>query len=314
MARKPVIGDNGSTDHSDTIPKLDNFCGIVMPISAIDGCLEPHWAEVREIIESAIEAAGFTPNLVSESTDVGTIHKRIVQNLFNYPLIVCDVSARNPNVMFELGLRLAFDKPTIIIKDDNTPYSFDTSSIEHLEYPRDLRFTKIVDFKENLRNKIQATYRKATQDPSYSTFLKQFGEFKLPKIDQREVSGQEFIIEELRNIRHSVRRLESQSRSPRVFSSKTLSSNDSKMFSYDFPPLSVEQVERLVEFVEMNESLKVIARNHYYGKNDNSAAEPPKNTKVNSLIIKYEGTDLDEEKSYIFETITNFVSKMVRGE
>jgi hypothetical protein len=35
-------------------------------------------------------------------------------------------------------MRLAFDRPTIIVKDDLTTYSFDTSPIEHLEYPRDL--------------------------------------------------------------------------------------------------------------------------------------------------------------------------------
>ncbi len=56
------------------------------------------------------------------------------------PIVVCDISARNANVMFELGMRLAFDKPTVIIKDERTPYSFDISSIEHLDYPSDLRY------------------------------------------------------------------------------------------------------------------------------------------------------------------------------
>jgi hypothetical protein len=62
--------------------------------------------------------------------------------------VIGDVSCKNPNVMFELGMRLAFDKPTIIIKDDQTSYSFDISPIQNLEYPRDLRFNKIIDFKE----------------------------------------------------------------------------------------------------------------------------------------------------------------------
>ena len=57
------------------------------------------------------------------------IHKTIVQNLYLNPIVVCDVSGKNANVMFELGLRLAFDKPTIIIKDDKTDYSFDTSVV-----------------------------------------------------------------------------------------------------------------------------------------------------------------------------------------
>lgn len=183
-------------------------CGIVMPISSIDGCNEGHWSEVLSIISDAIEAAGFDGNLVSNADDVGIIQKRIIQNLHDNPIVVCDVSGKNPNVMFELGIRLAFDKPTLIIKDDKTSYSFDTSAIEHLEYPRDLRFSRITDFKEKLSAKIKATYDKSVTDPSYTTFLKHFGEFKVAKIDKKEVSGQELIIDDLKNIKNMIERLE----------------------------------------------------------------------------------------------------------
>lgn len=192
-------------------------CGIVMPISAIDGCTEAHWADVLEIITEAIDDAGFDGELVSNADDVGIIHKRIIQNLYENPIVVCDVSGKNPNVMFELGMRLAFDKPTIIVKDDKTSYSFDTSAIEHLEYPRDLRFSKIVEFKKKLSDKLKATYKKSTEDPSYTTFLKHFGEFKVAKIDQKEVSGQEFIIEELKNMRRSISRLDRMGRTKYEF-------------------------------------------------------------------------------------------------
>lgn len=184
------------------------ICGIVMPISALDGCSESHWIDVLDIVTEAIEGAGFEGNLVSHADDAGVIQKRIIQNLYENPIVVCDVSGKNPNVMFELGMRLAFDKPTIIIKDDKTSYSFDTSAIEHIEYPRDLRFSKIVDFKEKLADKIKATFNKSTKDSSYTTFLKHFGAFKVAKIDQEEVSGQEFILDELKNIRAGMRRLE----------------------------------------------------------------------------------------------------------
>jgi len=76
-----------------------------MPISSIDGCLENPWSEVLEILNEAIESAGFEGNLVSNADDVGIIHKRIIQNLYDNPIVVCDVSCKNPNVMFELGLR-----------------------------------------------------------------------------------------------------------------------------------------------------------------------------------------------------------------
>lgn len=183
-------------------------CGVVMPISTIDGCSESHWADVLEIVTEAIEEAGFNANLVSNADDVGIIHKRIIQNLYDNPIVVCDVSGKNPNVMFELGMRLAFDKPTVIIKDEKTTYSFDTSAIEHIEYPRDLRFSRIVDFKVKLTEKIVATHKRATTDPNFTTFLKHFGEFTVAKLEKKEVSGQEFIMEELRSIRSAVRRIE----------------------------------------------------------------------------------------------------------
>lgn len=191
-----------------TESKEKKVCGIVMPISAVDGCTESHWTDVFDILSEAIEDAGFDPNLVSNADDVGIIHKRIIQNLYDNPVVVCDVSGKNPNVMFELGMRLAFDKPTIIVKDDKTSYSFDTSTIEHLEYPRDLRFSRIIEFKEKLTEKIKATYEKAISDSTYTTFLKHFGEFTVAKLDKKEVSGQEYIIDELRTLRVAMHRLE----------------------------------------------------------------------------------------------------------
>jgi len=188
-------------------PKKDEqLCGLVMPISTIDGCNEQHWLDVKDILSESVEAAGFKANLVSYADDVGIIQKRIIQNLYENPIVVCDVSGKNPNVMFELGMRLAFDKPTIIVKDDKTSYSFDTSPIEHLEYPRDLRFTKIVEFKKALKEKLQATLKKSQDDPNYTAFLKHFGTFTVAKLDTKEVSKEDFIIEELKDLKKSVQR------------------------------------------------------------------------------------------------------------
>lgn len=180
------------------------ICGLVMPISGFDGCPDTHWVEVKAIITEAIESAGFTAHMVSDADDVGVIQKRIIQNLYENPIVICDVSGKNPNVMFELGMRLAFDKPTIIIKDDKTSYSFDTAAIEHLEYPRDLRFSQIVAFKKELSEKTQATYRKSTEDSNYTTFLKNFGTFTVPKLDTKEVSEEKFVLSELSQLREEV--------------------------------------------------------------------------------------------------------------
>jgi hypothetical protein len=195
-------------------PAKKEMCGLVMPISAIDGMTEAHWVDVRAILEDAIRTAGFDPNLVSNSDDSGVIQKRIVQNLYDYPVVVVDVSGKNPNVMFELGMRLAFDKATVVVKDDKTTYSFDTSPIEHISYPRDLRFAQIVEFKAKLASKIEATHKSASSDPNYSTFLKHFGTFTVAKLDQKEIPLQEFVLDEIRAMRRSIERLQSEAVPP----------------------------------------------------------------------------------------------------
>jgi hypothetical protein len=180
-------------------------CGIIMPISLIDNCPPEHWTDILGILKEVCSTNDFIPNLVSDADDIGVIHNRIIENIYSSDIVICDVSCKNANVMFELGMRLAFDKPTIIIKDDLTGYSFDTSLIEHLEYPRDLRFTTINKFKDSLGKKLKATYEKSQNDPNYSTFLKNFGKYKIAHLEDREVSSDTFILNAIEELRRDVR-------------------------------------------------------------------------------------------------------------
>ena len=178
-------------------------CGLVMPISAIDGCTETHWEEVRQVIKEALSETNFQVEVVSDSNEVGIIQKRIVQNIYDNDIVVCDVSAKNPNVMFELGMRLAFDKPAIIIKDDKTNYSFDTSPIEHITYPRDLHYHTIQLFKTKLKDKVIATYE-ASLKPEYTTFLKHFGQFVVANIEEKKVGKDEYLLSAVNELRGEV--------------------------------------------------------------------------------------------------------------
>lgn len=198
-SRKPSQTYEESADQSAEKP----VCGIVMPISAIDGCSQAHWHEVKQILEFSIKEAGFSTKLVSDADDSGVIQKRIIQNLYHNNIVVCDVSAKNPNVMFELGIRLAFNKPTVIVKDDKTDYSFDTSVIEHISYPRDLRYNSMLEFQKELSRKVKATYEKSSE-PDYTTFLGHFGEFKVAEIQEKEVTADKFIIDILRDISNRI--------------------------------------------------------------------------------------------------------------
>ncbi|MCU4824872.1 hypothetical protein OCA00_25070 [Bacillus cereus] len=195
---------------TEQIKDQEKYCGIIMPIAPMNGYTKEHWLDVKNIIKEATEEVTdikFKTEIVSNSDgEIDIIHKRIIQNLYNADIVVCDISGRNPNVMFELGMRLTFDKPTIIIKDDATDFIFDTSSIEHLIYPKDLRFQKIVEFKKDLAKRIKMTYEKSVKDPKFSTFLGNFGEFMIPKLDQTTVSSaEELILKEISSLKSEMK-------------------------------------------------------------------------------------------------------------
>lgn len=182
-AKNNEQGTSSATDKAVT--KLT--CGIVMPIAAMGDYSASHWVDVQNIIKEAVALAGYDARLVSESKDSTVIPKSIVQNLYDDDIVVCDVSGKNPNVMFELGMRLAFDKPVVLIKDVPTGYSFDTSTIEHLEYPRDLRYSEIQIFKQRLAEKIRATYEAASKE-GYRSFLSNFATIKVAHLEQTTLS------------------------------------------------------------------------------------------------------------------------------
>jgi len=195
---KPKPGPTvGTEDATVSKPR----CGVVMPISSIDGCSDQHWGEVLAIISDAVAAVGFEAQLVS-TTDAGVIHGAIVENLYKNPIVVCDVSAKNPNVMFELGMRLAFDKPTVVIKDDKTDYSFDTSPLAHLGYRRDLRFGDIVAFKEKLAHKVASVYRLAeSKEPGYKSFLEHFGTYDVSKLNEHEATATQVLTRQINDLK-----------------------------------------------------------------------------------------------------------------
>lgn len=185
--------------------------GLIMPIAEIAGLSEQHWEDVKRIITESLQGDDkydMTIRLVSHSDEVRVIQTSIVQNIYNDDIVVIDVSAKNANVMFEFGMRLAFDKPFVVIKDDVTPYIFDTGNIQHLEYPRDLRYTQIENFKVDLRKKVISTLEYALSNPNSSMYLEQYGNLKPSKIEEREVSGIEYIQTAMETIRKDFKRLE----------------------------------------------------------------------------------------------------------
>jgi hypothetical protein len=209
--------------------ELTAYCGIVMPIASMGDYSESHWSDVYSIIKEAVASTGFKARLVSESAEATVIIRSIVQNLYDDEIVVCDVSGMNPNVMFELGMRLAFDKPVVIIKDDATRFSFDINTIEHLEYPKSLRYQTIQEFKSKLSEKIKGTLKSSKDLDSYRSFLSNFGSFTVANLKDTTLNESEALEKILNKLNKFDTRLIDIERSTK---SQFLSSNNNDVDEY----------------------------------------------------------------------------------
>lgn len=149
----------------DTEATETPMCFVVMPISDHSDYAPGHFARVFEdILKPACTAAGFKAVIASEVKQTNIIHLDILQKLLEAPMVLCDLSSRNPNVLFELGLRQAFDKPVAIIQEEGTPQIFDTNLLRYTEYRRQLDYRQVLEDQKKIADAIVAT-RDAKDDP-----------------------------------------------------------------------------------------------------------------------------------------------------
>lgn len=210
LSTKPVKNNDNQVNVGE-INLKDIKIGYVMPIAKTEGYPDSHWLDVVNIIDDTIIGMGIKKGrMVSDGGEITTIHSRIVNNLNDDDLIICDVSSRNPNVMFELGMRIAFDKPVLIIKDDATDYCFDSGTIEHIGYPKDLRHGLINKFQDKLEDKIKQTYESYLKhkDKKTSPILKSFGAFERSEIQLDDVSANELLVQDIQVIKDTLVRLQ----------------------------------------------------------------------------------------------------------
>jgi hypothetical protein len=124
------------------VPKT---CFIAMPVTTPNEYAETlkddfHFNHVLEtLMVPAVRRASYEPiRPVVEGADI--IHAEIIRQLETADLVLCDISALNPNVFFELGIRTAVDKPVCIVKDNRTEViPFDTSIMNVHTYEPSLR-------------------------------------------------------------------------------------------------------------------------------------------------------------------------------
>jgi len=136
-----------------------------MPISDVEGYEAGHFKRVYEyIIKPACINAGFKPVRADDVKKTNVIVIDILQKLLNSEMAICDLSGKNPNVLYELGIRQSFDLPVSFIKDELTTRVFDIQGFRDLEYNSSLRIDEVNSAIEKLTQNITETYESKGQD------------------------------------------------------------------------------------------------------------------------------------------------------
>ena len=140
------------------VKKDKKDCFIIMPISDVDGYDKGHFSRVYEdIIKPAVANTEFMAIRADEVKETNFIHLDILKKLIDAPIAICDLSSRNPNVLFELGIRQAFDKPVVLIQEQGTPKIFDIGPLRYLEYSKNMKYHEVLKTQTELTEAINAT-------------------------------------------------------------------------------------------------------------------------------------------------------------
>jgi hypothetical protein len=87
---------------------------VIMPFSSTASATSDEWLETYELIfQAGFNAAGYECERAHPET--GSLVKTIVQKIQRAHIVLADITDHNPNVFYELGVRHALSKRTIIV-------------------------------------------------------------------------------------------------------------------------------------------------------------------------------------------------------
>lgn len=141
-------------DETKKVPE----CFVIMPFTTPEGYESDHFKKIyNQLFKPAIKAAGYEPHRVDEDNASNTIQSKIIERLIDAPMVLCDLSTRNPNVLYELGMRHAFDKPVLLVQEKSTPRIFDISGISTVDYRGTRLYDEILEDQELITKALKET-------------------------------------------------------------------------------------------------------------------------------------------------------------
>lgn len=116
----------------------------------------PEYKETYFAIKQTVEELGFRCSRGDDVFLSSNILQHIIQEIWSSRLIIADITSRNPNVYYELGIAQALGKPVLLIAQTADDLPFDLSVWRVLIYKR------IPDLKDGLRKWLAQTLARKT--------------------------------------------------------------------------------------------------------------------------------------------------------
>ncbi|WP_223566096.1 hypothetical protein [Pantoea sp. OVA07A] len=129
-----------NTKPSENGEKPPKFCFVIMPIADHPNYEPGHFKRVYDnLVAPACRQAGYEPIRADENSSSNMIMHDILLNIVKSEMVICDLSTNNANVFYELGLRQAFNKKTVLITDGREKTPFDLLGFRYQLYSSSLR-------------------------------------------------------------------------------------------------------------------------------------------------------------------------------
>lgn len=133
----------------------------------------------KEVLNSLLIPAGIAAGFNVETANKqgsDVIHSTIINDLLEADIVIADLTDHNPNVLFELGLRMHADLPVALIKTKDTGKIFDVDNMLRVyEYNQNLWKSTIEIDVAALVEHFKAVWENKRSDQTYMKILRRGG-------------------------------------------------------------------------------------------------------------------------------------------
>lgn len=115
--------------------KEKKICFVIAPIGEPDTDIRKRSDQVfKHIISPAIEPMGYKPVRANHISEPGIITTQVIQHVVESPLVLADLTGRNPNVFYELAIRHGIKKPLIQLIKKGEQIPFDVAGTRTIQF------------------------------------------------------------------------------------------------------------------------------------------------------------------------------------